>query len=425
MSRLEVVRYAALIVPVAALWLAVRFRPSDEQGDKRELGALLLAGIAAFVGLGVLHELSRVTEWWTFAQVTGSWRGFPVDLWLGWAVLWGPLPVALRRHLGLPTAVMAAAWVDVVAMPAMEPVVVLGDTWLWGEFAGLVGVLVPATLLGRWTADSTNLPARVTLQMLVFTGLVFWLLPTVIFTLGDGSWTGLTDRSLVQLTMIVQLAAVLALPGIAAVQELATQGRGTPYPWDPPSALVTTGPYAYVANPMQLSATLLLLLLAVLAGSWFLAAAAVGAVAFHAVLAGPHEREQLHARFGDGLDRYRHAVRPWWPRWRPNAQQPATLFIDEGCNQCRQFGVAVAAARPVALEQRDARAYPGVITRLRYQAGPHTNEGIAAAGRALEHLNLLAAAVGWTLRLPGLRVFFQLIADTFGPAPHRVGERTP
>jgi len=51
------------------------------------------------------------------------------------------------------------------------------------------------------------------------------------------------------------------MPGISPkVLEFARRGGGTPYPWDPPDRLVTSGPYAYVRNPMQLSTTLIMLL---------------------------------------------------------------------------------------------------------------------------------------------------------------------
>ena len=55
--------------------------------------------------------------------------------------------------------------------------------------------------------------------------------------------------------------------GLSAVQEFVTRGRGTPIPFDPPRHIVTTGVYAYVANPMQLSAVLFLFLLAVIVGN--------------------------------------------------------------------------------------------------------------------------------------------------------------
>lgn len=415
MTRLEVIRYLVVLAPLAGLAGTVSRGPAT----RRERGALLLSFLAAFVGLGVLHELARMAGWWHYLDVAGAWRGFPVDLWLGWAVLWGPLPVALRRQLGLPLILLAALWVDVVAMPWLQPVVVLGDGWLWGEVAGLGVVLVPSVLLGRWCADRRWLAGRSALQLVVFGGLVLWLLPTTAFTLGDGSWHHLAQLSPIQLTLVGQLAAVLALPGLAAVVELAVQGNGTPYPWDPTGRLVTSGPYAYLANPMQVSVTSLLVLLAVLTRSWSLTAAVAGAVAFSAVVAEPHEREHLTDRFGEAFAEYRAAVRPWWPRWRPYRDVDATLYVAADCSLCRQLADAVSAACVPRLSIGSARAHPGRPERALYASTDGaTATGVAAVARALEHLSLPAAMLGWFVRLPVVRPFIQVVTDiVVPPAP--------
>src|SRR5213083_245947 len=50
------------------------------------------------------------------------------------------------------------------------------------------------------------------------------------------------------------LGAGMLLVGLAlfawSVYNFATRGRGTLAPWDPPRALVVSGPYRYVRNPM-------------------------------------------------------------------------------------------------------------------------------------------------------------------------------
>lgn len=414
MTRLEAVRWLALAAPLAALAVAIR----GAGGGSREHGALLLAWLWALLGLAVLHELATAAGWWRYAPVVGSFRGNPVDLWFGWAVLWGPLPVALRRRVGWPTAVIAAVWLDVVVMPAAEPVVQLGPAWLLGEAAGVAVALVPAALLGGWVADDRCLGPRVTLQVVLTGGLALWLLPTVAFTLGDGSWTTLHDRPWWQLAGIGQLAAVLGLPAVAAVHELVVRGRGSPYPWDPTRRLVTTGPYAYVASPMQLSAVGLLFLLAAASASWSLVAAALAGIAFSATIAAPHEHDALARRFGPAYVDYRRAVRTWVPRWRPYVAAPATLWLARGCELCQQLAVVVVRLDPVGLDRARAEDHERALVRACYEAADGTvDDGLAAVGRCLEHVHLGWAPIGWLIRLPGVRGVMQLVADGSGAGP--------
>lgn len=414
MTRLDLVRWLALAGPVAALALAVR---GGDRGS-RERGALLLAWLAALLGLGVVHEVAAATGWWRYAEVTGSFRGNPVDLWFGWAVLWGPLPVALRRHVTLPAAVAAALWFDLVVMPAATPVVELGPTWLVGEVVAIAIALVPAVLLGGWVADDRQLAARVTFQLVLTGGLALWLLPSAAFTLGDGSWATLLERPWWQLAALTQLAVLLALPALAAVHELVVRGHGSPYPWDPTRRLVTSGPYAHVGAPMQLSAVGLLVLLALATRSWSLVGAAVAGVAFSATVAAPHEHDALTSRFGPAYAAYRREVPTWRPRWRPYVPAPATLWLARGCDLCQQLAEVVLALGPAGIEHADAEDHPTPLTRARYEAADGTvDDGLAAVGRSLEHVNLAAASVGWALRLPGLRTVLQLVADGVGAGP--------
>ena len=61
--------------------------------------------IAAFMAcmwnaalLPVLHLVALHFGWWHFEAQGGLMLGFPVDLYLGWIVLWGVIPtVAFRR----------------------------------------------------------------------------------------------------------------------------------------------------------------------------------------------------------------------------------------------------------------------------------------------------------------------------------------
>ena len=118
------------------------------------------------------------------------------------------------------------------------------------------------------------------------------------------------------------LLIVPAALGLLAVREFARVGGGTPFPWDSPKRLVTSGPYAYVANPMQIAGSLSLLIWSIVLVSPIVALAAVNATVFAAGLARYSEQADLEARFGEPWRAYRREVGDWWPRrraWRPQA----------------------------------------------------------------------------------------------------------
>jgi protein-S-isoprenylcysteine O-methyltransferase Ste14 len=305
-------------------------------------------------------------------------------------------------------------------MPALHALVWLAPDWLVGEAVGLVAVALPAQLLGRWTADRRRLAARVVLQVVVFAAIVMWLVPTAAFEFGDGSWAGLTALKAPWLLVLAQIGLLIAAPALLAVRELAVRGGGTPYPWDPPQRLVTTGPYAYVANPMQLSVVALLALLGAVTHSASLGAAAVAGLAFGVGVAGPHERHAMQARFGTTWYTYRRQVRDWWPRWRPYLPDPpAVLWLDDGCAACRAVGGFLRGRGARQLTLAPAHKHRLVLWRSRYTGGDgHQERGVAAVARALEHLHLGWAYAGWLLRLPGITWLAQLVSDAMIAAPH-------
>lgn len=420
-------RYLCLLVPAALVLLAARV---DRSRDGRL--AALLAGIATAVGIAALHELSRLAGWFSFAPVDGAFRGMPVDLWLGWAVLWGAVPVLLRRVLPLPAALGLLLWLDAVALPELQPLVRLGPNWLVGEVVGLLLVALPAQLLGRWSADRRHLRARAALQLVVFAALTLWLGPTAVFEYGDGSWAHLTRLPDQVLVLLAQVGLLVAVPALAAVREFVVRGHGTPYPWDPPRRLVTTGPYAYLANPMQLSGIGLVLVLAVATRSAWLAGSALAAVAFATSVAGPHERRDLADRYGPAWWAYQGQVRAWWPRGRPYpapvsnvtsaGSGPAVLWLDAECAMCRAVGAFLRARRPRRLIMLPAGEHHPTLWRARYVAGDgYAAAGVAAIAHALDHLHLGWAYLGWLLRLPGVAWLAQLIVDAMIAPPHPAG----
>lgn len=416
MTDTAVLRWLCLLIPVGLLLFLWR-RP-----DRRLAGAALLSFLAAFVGIGAANVVAMAAGWWRYEVPHGLFLGVPLDLWLGWAVLWGPVPLLVRHRLPVWVLVLICGWLDVLLMPQLDGLVYLNHNWLYGELLALVLAVLPSVLLGRWTVDRRRLTGRVLLQLTTFTGLVVWLLPSAVMTRGDGQWGYLASDPVWRVSMVLQLMALAAVPALAAMVEFAVRGRGTPYPWDPPGRLVTTGPYAYVANPMQLSAVLVLGLLAVGTHSWSLAAATVGTVAFSMFVADPHERGDLAARLGERWAEYDSQVRPWIVRRTPYKGGAATLYLSETCPICRQTRDLVESTKPVDLTLSPAEGCTVAGLRRALYVGPDglRASGLAAVARGLEHSGPGWAYLGWLARLPVLRQLLQLLIDGMGGGPRQL-----
>jgi protein-S-isoprenylcysteine O-methyltransferase Ste14 len=91
----------------------------------------------------------------------------------------------------------------------------------------------------------------------------------------------------------------------------ATEGQGTPAPWDPPHKLVTGGLYRWTRNPMYVG-----IVCALLGEAWLFASGAqllyagAMAVAFH-VRVIIYEEPKLDELFGPAFATYRRRVRRW------------------------------------------------------------------------------------------------------------------
>ncbi|TNY35111.1 methyltransferase family protein [Thermomonospora catenispora] len=410
MTDPALVRAVALFVPVLAVAALLRWRPPG----RAEIAAVILGTGWNVLALAVVNAVALRVGWWRFHVEGGAVAGVPVDLLLGWAVLWGGVAVLALRRLHPLLVGALAVWLDLAVMPLGEPVVLLGPSWLTGEAVAALLALAPGLLLARWTLTGRRLMARVAMQGVVAVG----LMAALPIALSD-----VPERPVWALGLVAQALLVPAAVAAAAVGEFARAGRGTPLPYDPPSRLVTTGPYAYLRNPMQTAMTLTYLIVAPLDPVFLLGAAV--AVSYGAGLAAWHEEEQLRALHGPAWTRYRAAVRPWLPRPRPCLDTaPAVLWIAGGCDRCSPLAAWIARRSPVALEVRDAETHPRGLRRMAYERLDGVRaEGVAAWARAVGHLHLGWALLGWILLLPGVLQFAQLCADAFGagPALHPVG----
>ena len=415
-------RAVVLVVPAAlcvALWLWRR-------PEGRQITALCLATLWQLPPLLLLNVIAADAGWWTFSAEGGLLWGVPMELLAGWMLLWGAAPVMAFPRLN-PAAIAAGALLlDLVLIPQCRPVIDLSGRWLLGEVLCIVLALLPGIALARWTEQRRNLIGRALLQAAGFAGLILWVLPAVILSQTGGDLTVMLSRPTWALFIGVQVLFLFAVLGLSAVQELARRGRGTPLPQDPTQRLVYSGPYAYLANPMQISVALLLGGLGALMGSAQVAGAGLMVIVFSAGLADWHEGELLKARFGALYVAWRQQVRPWLPRWRPWVPFQATLYYAEGCTPCEGLARWVSSKRPVGLVLVPAQDHPARdLTRLTYDPGDGSaeEEGIVALAHALEHIHLGFATLGWLMRLPGIAALVQMVVDAAGGGPRLVPRR--
>lgn len=382
---------------------------------KRIVAGAFIASLWNLTTLTLANLVAVRMGWWTFNANGALLMGLPFDVLLGWSVWWGAALFLMFNGRHLPLAFIAALWIDLVAMPRLSPLVELGDSWLWGEALVLIACFLPGWLIASFTARDKHVGWRAAAQALVTGILMFVMLPAVILEhAGRSVWEAWQWPAWQQSALLNALLIPVVL-GLAGSQEFAERGHGTPIPFDPPKRLVVTGPYAYVANPMQICIVWTLLVLGIAYQSVLLAAAAGMAVIYALGVVRWHHAIDLVPRFGEAWRTYRSHVGNWLPRWRPWIKEPSAVYFAGYCEICRDTQHWLARLGPVGIEIRDAREHPKALTRVtyRYPDGSEV-QGIYAIASCLNHVNLAYAFLGWFMRLAVVRQFLQLLMDGAG-----------
>lgn len=405
------------LAPIAlAVGIGLVQRPS-----RRALAGVLVALSWNAWSLLAVNLVAIHFRWWVFDASLSSFMGVAIEPWLGWTILWGAfLPLAAPNRPLVPI-LLAVFWLDLIAMPLLSPVLVLGAGWLFGEAAAIALALLPSLLFARWTASDTHLQGRAAMQVATAGAFLLWLVP-IAAIMQSGGWDALSNLPSWRLSLAAQILIVPITLGVRAVSEFVHRGRGTPIPYDPPKQLVTSGPYSYVRNPMQLSMVLIFAIgAATLWNPWLLASAAI-AFAYGAGLASWHEGIDLERRFGKQWTNYRTEICNWIPRWKPHVEDEAQLLVAFSCSTCSSVGRWFIARNPVGLKVAPAEDSqdPGLRRVTYISAGSEPIRGVAAIARALEHIHLGWAVTGWFLATPGVSHLAQLMADVFGPTPQVV-----
>jgi protein-S-isoprenylcysteine O-methyltransferase Ste14 len=381
--------------------LVLRIRPTP-----REATAAMVGFLWQLPALLLLHLAARAFGWWSFAGSGNVLFGLPVDVWIGWAIWWGPVAALLNRRVPIWMLVAASIVIDVLTMPVLRPLVTLGPDWLVGEAVAVALCLGPGLLAAKLTREDRLPKRRAMFHVLGWGGYMVLVLPACVLAYEN---RGLHDLYRVPGGvadwMLVAAVLVLLFVGIAATAEFARAGDGTPIPFDPPKRVVATGPYAFIANPMQIISAAVMLLLALYARSWGLALVAAMFALFDTVYASWYNRAHIAHALPEAWRRYRAAVPDWRMRWRPHiAGETQVMISPDGPARWiwdrvwPSLSKRLAGTITVTSEQRPR------FRRLVYRRadGAIEDHGIIAAARILEHGTAPLAAIGWLIRFPYL-----------------------
>jgi protein-S-isoprenylcysteine O-methyltransferase Ste14 len=319
MSHEWILQCGVLYVPIlcAALLLAL------SREEARHPVALLFALTWQAAMVPVVDFFCQKLGFWSYGGTRWWVLDMPLAFHFGWVVWWGAVMPLLYEclvpHTGKIMAgmlvVAMALTIDLVGMPRLAPVLLLSKHWWLGECLMCGLVLMPGILLHQLTRHSILPLCRGLMIALAFALLVLWVLPVSTME----TMPVLSEKRWIVFVMVLLLAL---LPGVWAVVLFGTVGQGTPIPFDPPQRLVTVGIYRWMANPMQTS-----ILLAMLVVAWFLShsglcIAALSTWVYSIGIARWSESMDLTQRFGESWLAYRQRTPNWLPlRWRKRNDQ--------------------------------------------------------------------------------------------------------
>lgn len=439
LSDLGSQRNLMMVTVCLVLLAAVALVKNHPQQLRLWSAASFISGYACCV-LVAAHALVPAEVSWSYAPFMATVAGLPADVLLLWSIVWGGLPALVtmiwpprstRDTVGLSIAWVAGLlYVDVLVMPQLTDIVTLSPGWLWLDVALVALIVGPVPWVAHAWKTRTQLTTRVVFQIATATLVMLVVIPLLAFqaqlwlegylptagaeprqhALGLQHWLAMPwfARGLTLCAL-----ALCLVPALTAALDLYRIGRGTPFPWDPPKHLVTTGPYAYTANPMQMGVAAAYVVLSLASGSWAMLIAAGVATVFSYAVAQPHEEHAMTLRWPE-YRRYRTQVQPWRIRYRAAHVSPhAKLWISQSCTDCVWVTQTLHRLPTTDLTICDADTRTQ-LQQATWECGPRHHRGATALSLAYERTVLPLAYVSWFIRLPGIAYAVDGVSQSVG-----------
>jgi len=406
----ELVRFLSLMLPAFGSLLVIAI----QQPKRIVLIAVFINFIWCFSTVFVLNQIALELNWWSYSAQTLTLDLVPIDILLGWSLLWAGVLYPLMRKLNVLFLVSVVFVIDIVVMPSFTQLFELGNYWLIGEAVGILFCLVPGFYLAKSTETDSNVELRSFLLAIAACGILLYIIPIAILELSQKSWREAFALSSFEKNIYFNLLLILALIGFSANYEFSKIGRGTPLPFYPPKKIVKTGIYAYLANPMQVILLLTFTILSIAYQSYAMTGGIAMTLAYCLGIVRLWNKENIAKQFPQSWSRYKENVNNWWPRFTPYVPQSAQLYFSAECEICQSTKAFFAERKLHNLDLLNADSYPGeCISKSSYIHPDGFEEtGVKAIARGLEHINIFFAFYAWLMRLPGIAHFLQFLLDT-------------
>jgi protein-S-isoprenylcysteine O-methyltransferase Ste14 len=244
----------------------------------------------------------------------------PVSLAAGAAVLWSlrwAVPLAWFAAGAVVYAfVYCVAW-SVLRGGAWINVVMMAPAALLSTISALDISAGTVSIFRRALPASTPRHVGATLaQVIVFWSFFLFVVPAaIVFVEREVGWPSIEFPARREVAALLFL--LFSALGLVSGLTMARRGGGTPLPFDATNRLVTTGPYAYVRNPMVVTGLGQGAAVATWFGSWaVLTYVLIGGVVWQCLVR-PAEERDLRGAFGAEFLAYCDHVRCWIPRASP------------------------------------------------------------------------------------------------------------